>query len=168
MKTPNDRFFQFSRSSHYGRLALLGFSWCWVSALAADASVLTPPFEPVLSERGAVPIQATSPVELYRVERDQAVIPRHFEQQPPLIPHGIKGYSISQNFNKCMDCHSLQRATETRATKVSATHYQTREGAKLANISPRRYFCLQCHVPQTDAKPLVDNTYKPAASLKAY
>ncbi len=40
------------------------------------------------------------------------------------------------------------------ATKVSVTHYMNREDAVLADVSPR-YFCLQCHVPQANAKPLV-------------
>ena len=46
---------------------------------------------------------------------------------------------------------------------VAKSHYLDREDKKHPNISPRRYFCLQCHVPQFDAKPLVENTYKPAA-----
>ena len=29
----------------------------------------------------------------------------------------------------------------------------------LADVSPRRYFCTQCHVEQTDAQPLVENTF---------
>lgn len=118
--------------------------------------------EAIVSERGAIPIQANAPIEQYRIERDQDPIPRNFEQQPPLIPHSIKGYNITQNFNKCMDCHAWTRVKETKATKVSITHFRTREGTELANISPRRYFCLQCHVPQFDAKPLVENTYKSA------
>jgi cytochrome c-type protein NapB len=36
----------------------------------------------------------------------------------------------------------------------------------LGDISPRRYFCMQCHVPQTDAKPLVDNVFTPVESLR--
>jgi cytochrome c-type protein NapB len=114
----------------------------------------------VISERGAVPIQGTSPIEQFRIERDRDPIPRNYEQQPPLIPHTVKGYNITQNFNKCMDCHAWSRVKETKATKVSISHFRTREGTELANISPRRYFCMQCHVPQFDAKPLVENTYK--------
>jgi cytochrome c-type protein NapB len=38
---------------------------------------------------------------------------------------------------------------------VSVSHYMDRDGNFLAEISPRRYFCEQCHVPQVDAKPLV-------------
>ena len=49
---------------------------------------------------------------------------------------------------------------------VSVTHFRTREGAELDNISPRRYFCTQCHVPQTDAKPLVENTFQRARGMQ--
>lgn len=119
--------------------------------------------EKLLSERGDVAIDQTSKVDMFRPEKDKDVIPRNFQKQPPLIPHSVKGYNITQNFNKCMDCHSKERAEETGATKVAKSHYLDREDNKLKNISPRRYFCMQCHVPQFDAKPLVENTYKPAA-----
>ena len=118
--------------------------------------------EKVLSERGNVAIDQTSKVDMFRPEKDKTAIPRNFEKQPPLIPHSIKGYNITQNFNKCMDCHAKERAQETGATKVAQSHYLDRDGKVLSNISPRRYFCMQCHVPQFDAKPLVENTYKPA------
>ncbi len=119
--------------------------------------------EKVLSERGGVSIEQTSKVDMFRPEKDKDTIPRNFEKQPPLIPHSVKGYNITQNFNKCMDCHSKDRAPETGATRVGQSHYLDRDGKKHDNISPRRYFCMQCHVPQFDAKPLVENTYKPAA-----
>ncbi|PKO94559.1 MAG: histidine kinase [Betaproteobacteria bacterium HGW-Betaproteobacteria-10] len=123
--------------------------------------------EKVLSERGDVSIDQLSKVDMFRPERDQQTIPRNFQKQPPLIPHSIKGYVITQNFNKCMDCHSKERAEETGATRVAKSHYLDRDDKKSANISPRRYFCHQCHVPQFDAKPLVENTYKPAAKRGA-
>jgi cytochrome c-type protein NapB len=43
---------------------------------------------------------------------------------------------------------------------VSVTHYMDRNTQFLAEVSPRRYFCNQCHVVQTDAKPLVENTFE--------
>jgi len=119
--------------------------------------------EKLVSEIGNVTIEGNSKVDMFRPEKDQETIPRNFQKQPPLIPHSIKGYNITQNFNKCMDCHSKERAEETGATLVAKSHYLDREDKKQANISPRRYFCMQCHVPQYDAKPLVANTYKPAA-----
>ncbi|WP_265947582.1 nitrate reductase cytochrome c-type subunit [Dechloromonas sp. A34] len=119
--------------------------------------------EKLVNEIGNVTIEGNSKVDMFRPEKDQETIPRNFQKQPPLIPHSIKGYNITQNFNKCMDCHSKERADETGATKVAKSHYLDREDKKQSNISPRRYFCMQCHVPQFDAKPLVANTYKPAA-----
>ena len=40
-----------------------------------------------------------------------------------------------------------------------------RDGQMLADVSPRRYFCTACHVPQADAQPLVDNTFKDMSEL---
>jgi cytochrome c-type protein NapB len=116
----------------------------------------------LVNEIGGVTIEGNSKVNMFKPEKERDIIPRDHEKQPPLIPHSIKGYEITQNFNKCMDCHSKERAEETGATKVAKSHYLDREDKKLVNISPRRYFCMQCHVPQFDAQPLVENTYKPA------
>ena len=102
----------------------------------------------------------------FKAERDHAPLPRDFVQQPPLIPHTVAGYNITANFNKCMDCHAWQKAKYSGATKVSVTHFRTRDGQELDNISPRRYFCTQCHVAQTDAKPLVENGFKRARGLQ--
>jgi cytochrome c-type protein NapB len=139
-----------------------------ITALALAASMLLGGVGGVgaqerVNEIGNISIEGNSKVDMFRPERDKESIPRNFQKQPPLIPHSVKGYNITQNFNKCMDCHSKERAEETGATKVAKSHYLDREDKKLGNISPRRYFCMQCHVPQFDAKPLVENTYKPAA-----
>lgn len=142
----------------------------WLAALAAVALVLptsTLAQDKIQSLRGNVPIEATSNVGIHKPERDSAPLPRDFIDQPPLIPHTVKGYTITRNFNKCMDCHAWSRYREAGATKVSRTHFSDRAtGSELANISPSRYFCTQCHVPQTDAKPLVGNDFKPVAPLK--
>jgi cytochrome c-type protein NapB len=139
-----------------------------ITALALAASLLLGGVGGVgaqerVNEIGNVSIEGNSKVDMFRPEKGKESIPRNFQKQPPLIPHSVKGYNITQNFNKCMDCHSKERAEETGATKVAKSHYLDREDKKLGNISPRRYFCMQCHVPQFDAKPLVENTYKPAA-----
>lgn len=117
--------------------------------------------------RGA-PIQGseTESNDAFKMSKESAPIPRDYVQQPPLVPHKVEGYAITKNFNKCMDCHSWTRYKESGATKVSLTHFKTRDGQELSNISPRRYFCLQCHVPQADAKPLVGNTFQRAQGLQ--
>jgi len=115
--------------------------------------------------RGGVPIEQTPEADIYKPMKDAPPLPRDFVQQPPLIPHTIRDYQITKNFNKCMDCHAWSKTRETGATKVSVTHFKNREGQELSNISPRRYFCNQCHVPQSDAKPLVNNTFKPGVGM---
>jgi len=116
--------------------------------------------------RGGTPVSQDNSPAAFKQERDHGTSDRDFVQQPPLIPHTIQGYQITKNYNKCMDCHAFQKAKETGATKVSVTHFKTRDGQELDNISPRRYFCTQCHVPQTDAKPLVENTFQRARGLQ--
>jgi nitrate reductase (cytochrome), electron transfer subunit len=116
--------------------------------------------------RGNRSLANDNPSAIFKQERDRAPLDRDFVQQPPLIPHTIANYEITKNFNKCMDCHAWQKTKASGATKVSVTHFRTREGQELDNISPRRYFCTQCHVAQTDAKPLVENTFQRARGLQ--
>ncbi|UVE19689.1 nitrate reductase cytochrome c-type subunit [Pseudomonas sp. LS44] len=85
---------------------------------------------------------------------------RNYPEQPPTIPHTIRGYRIDANSNKCLSCHSRSASARTQAPMVSITHYMDRDGQALAAVAPRRYFCVQCHVPQKDVKPLVDNVFE--------
>ncbi|HCN47444.1 MAG TPA: cytochrome C, partial [Pseudomonas sp.] len=78
----------------------------------------------------------------------------------PTIPHSIRGYQIDKYGNKCLTCHSRANSAKTQATMISITHYMDRDGQPLAAVSPRRYFCDQCHVVQSDAKPLVGNSFE--------
>ncbi|MEL7292654.1 MAG: nitrate reductase cytochrome c-type subunit [Pseudomonadota bacterium] len=118
------------------------------------------------SLRGATQLEDTRPADqLKNFPKDQQVTDSYV-YQPPLIPHSIRNYEVSLNANKCLACHSWKNAKEMGATKVSVTHYVNRQDAVLADVSPRRYFCLQCHVPQTDAKPLVENDFDKVDSLK--
>ncbi len=139
-----------------------------MAALASTATMAQGGGEPVKLQglRGGTPVNQDLPATASHQERDHGVADRDFVQQPPLIPHTTQGYQITKNFNKCMDCHAWQKTKASGATKVSVTHFRTREGQELDNISPRRYFCTQCHVPQTDAKPLVANTFQRARGLQ--
>ena len=131
-----------------------------VIALAGVAAAADKPApSPAQPLRGTVPVPATSDSGIYRMERHDRVLPRDHAWQPPIIPHNVKGYQITKNVNMCMVCHAAKNAPRTGATPVGASHYLGRDGKKLDNISTRRYFCLQCHVPQFDAEPLVANTF---------
>lgn len=99
-------------------------------------------------------------------QEDQKPILREFVHQPPLIPHTVEKYQITMNYNKCLSCHSWSNYGESGATKISLTHFTDRDGNDLANVSARRYFCNQCHVPQANAKPLVGNDFKPVGIIR--
>ncbi len=58
-----------------------------------------------------------------------------------------------------MSCHSRVATGQSQAPMVSITHFMDRDGQTLATVSPRRYFCNQCHVVQTEAQPLVGNDF---------
>ena len=116
----------------------------------------------ITSLRGVAPIdEASKTPTMNNVQNDREPIARDYVQQPPLIPHKIKGYKINTKFNKCLTCHSWANYKEAGATKISQTHFSDRENNVLANIAPRRYFCTQCHVPQVSSNPLVENTFTP-------
>ncbi len=84
---------------------------------------------------------------------------RNYPEQPPVIPHSIDGYQIDLNSNKCLSCHARARTGESQAPMVSITHFMDRDGQFLASISPRRFFCTECHVPQSVTDPPVSNDF---------
>jgi len=84
---------------------------------------------------------------------------RNYPEQPPVIPHSIEGYQIDMNGNKCLSCHARARTGESQAPMVSITHFMDRDGQFLASVSPRRFFCTECHVPQSVVTPPVSNDF---------
>ena len=90
---------------------------------------------------------------------------RAYPEQPPVIPHSIEGYQLSVNTNRCLSCHKREFTQGSGAPMISVTHYMTREGQMLADVSPRRYFCTACHVPQADTQPLVKNEFVDMSEL---
>jgi cytochrome c-type protein NapB len=84
---------------------------------------------------------------------------RNYPEQPPLIPHAIDGYQVDLNGNKCLSCHARARTGESQAPMLSITHFMDRDGQALASVSPRRFFCTQCHVPQHQVKVPIENDF---------
>lgn len=111
--------------------------------------------------RRGVPIDREgTPPPMARVENADLKRNCAYPMQPPTIPHSIDNYQIDKNSNRCMLCHARANADTFQAPPVSVTHYMDRDDQFLATLSPRRYFCNQCHVVQTDARPLVANGFK--------
>lgn len=111
--------------------------------------------------RGPTPLAETvKPAPMVNPDNSDVRRVRNYAMQPPVIPHKIEGYQVDKNANRCMMCHARTRTQESQAPMISVTHFQNRDGNFLAELSPRRYFCLQCHVPQADLQPLVQNNFK--------
>lgn len=136
------------------RIALLLFA---LVAGAANAQ------QPGLTDamRGPTPLaEEPRPPVLPNAENKDLRRGRAYSMQPPTIPHKIEGYQVDKNANRCLFCHNRTRTEETQAIPLGVTHYMDRDGNVRATISPRRYFCTQCHVEQLEAKPLVENTFQ--------
>jgi cytochrome c-type protein NapB len=116
--------------------------------------------------RGPTPVADPAPApRIPPIRNTAARETRNYPEQPPVIPHTIEGYQIDLNGNKCLSCHARSRIRESQAPMISITHFMDREGQFLATVSPRRFFCTECHVSQTDAKPPVANTFIDIDSL---
>jgi nitrate reductase (cytochrome), electron transfer subunit len=113
------------------------------------------------SMRGPTPLhETTPPPPIVNPDNSDVRRMRNYAMQPPVVPHKIEGYQVDKNANRCMMCHARSRTQESQAPMISVTHFMDREGNFLAELSPRRYFCLQCHVPQADLNPLIGNDFK--------
>ena len=116
--------------------------------------------------RPAVPFeQEPKTAPLVNAENNDRKRVRSYAMQPPTIPHKTDNYQVDKNANKCMTCHARTRAGETQATPISITHYQDRDGNFLADVSPRRYFCEQCHVVQMQTEPTVKNRFRDVEAI---
>ncbi len=137
-----------------------------LAAIVGFVFTLQSPAAEVSSLRGPVELdQDTKAPDMKKYPKDGEPIARDYVQQPPLVPHSIDRYKINIKSNKCLSCHSWKNYRQYDATKISQTHFEDRDANVLANVSARRYFCTQCHVPQANAKPLVENEFKPVTAI---
>jgi len=110
--------------------------------------------------RGSTPLNEEGPAPPMMPNKNTAEKEvRNYPEQPPVIPHSIDGYQIDLQSNKCLSCHARSRTAESQAPMISITHFMDRDGQFLASISPRRFFCTECHVPQNVVGPPVSNDF---------
>ncbi|MBN8189966.1 nitrate reductase cytochrome c-type subunit [Salipiger thiooxidans] len=122
---------------------------------------------PELSGPAPDPMKPIPAAPLERFVTDDVRQMRAYPEQPPVIPHSIEGYQLSVNANRCMSCHKREHSLGSGAPMISITHYMTRDAQMLADVSPRRYFCTQCHVPQADTSALIGNTFTDMSEMGA-
>lgn len=101
----------------------------------------------------------------HNAPKESDLAPLNYVNQPPMVPHATKNYQVTKNINQCLTCHSPEASRVTGATRISPTHFMDRDGNIVGGTSPRRYFCLQCHVSQSDVDPIVQNEFKPMAGF---
>jgi len=126
---------------------------------------------------------------------------RAYQDAPPMIPHSVDGLlPITKNNNACLGCHMPSVAKAMGATPIPPSHFMNfrpetklvngkivKDGKVVANATdvkiakfkklnklyPGRFQCTLCHAPQANAKPLVENKFKPeykkkGAEFKSY
>ena len=115
----------------------------------------------VASLRGSLALdKPAKPIEKKKQLKSGEGIERNWTLQPPSIPHDISKDRITLKGNTCLKCHSKANAEKEKAPPVTESHFVTRDYKVLDKLSSRRYFCNQCHTPQADVKPLVENTFE--------
>lgn len=144
-------------------LLLLLMAWTTVAWAQSDGD-LQGGLQNGLRGGAALDTEAAPPL-MPKMGNDDLRKQRAFAMQPPLIPHQIENYQVDKSFNKCMSCHGRDRVSDSQAPMVSVTHFSDREDNYRLEISPRRYFCTQCHVPQMDVKAPVANVFEDASKL---
>ncbi len=97
-------------------------------------------------------------------------IERTFDNSPPMIPHETDSmspmtvwYKMSFFYtNNCTSCHMPKYAKEKKATPIPVSHLiDSRTGEDLVGkLDRKRHFCVQCHVPQSDARLPVENLFE--------
>jgi len=108
---------------------------------------------------GADPMSDVEAPPLARPIVDDVRRMRNYPEQPPIIPHAIEGYQLTLATNRCLSCHKREFTEGSGAPMISVTHFMDRDGQILSDVTQRRYFCTACHVPQTDARPLVQSNF---------
>lgn len=114
----------------------------------------------VVSLRGDAELNAgSSEPGRFKQETSQGGFKRAWKLQPPTIPHNIDNDRITLKENTCLNCHSEANFKKEKAPRIGDSHFLDRDGNLQKDMSQRRHFCNQCHVPQMDASPLVENTF---------
>ena len=93
------------------------------------------------------------------------VLPRPYALAPPRIPHGIDGFlPITRAQNSCLDCHEVKEKKKGEPTPIPPSHYRDLRrapGLVGEKVSGARWVCTACHVPRTEAEPLVESQFRP-------
>jgi cytochrome c-type protein NapB len=90
------------------------------------------------------------------------LIARTFVGQPPMVPHTVEKYvPLTIEENACMECHQTADIRGQKIPQIGESHFsktmKTKAGKPALEMS--RFQCDSCHVPQVDAKELIDSKF---------
>ncbi|MEN8130122.1 MAG: nitrate reductase cytochrome c-type subunit [Pseudomonadota bacterium] len=93
-------------------------------------------------------------------------LPLAYAGAPPQIPHSIDAFlPVTAESNQCMACHDkpdlIGQQTKGVPTPMPRSHYTDLRRAPekvTKKMIGSRFVCTQCHTPQADVAPLVENT----------
>ncbi len=97
---------------------------------------------------------------------ENATVEPYAEGIPPTIPHEVNDYlPIRVDENACIECHvdpdlvgqSVEEGEPTPAPASHFTDLRRAPGTLTRELIGARYDCSQCHVPQAETAPLVEN-----------
>ena len=155
-----------------------------IVSLAAAALLLgqasPPPAKPASAPKGAVSdrdlgLSRTSVFDVpepaaYHPEDStpgEKPLPKRISTEiPPVVPHGIADFMpITRADNACLACHEVAGPKKKgEATPIPGSHYvdlRRDPARKGEHVSGARWVCVSCHVPRSDAKPLVGSNFRP-------
>jgi nitrate reductase cytochrome c-type subunit len=83
-----------------------------------------------------------------------------------VIPHSIDDFTpITRSENLCVDCHGVAEKVEGEATPMPPSHYvdlRNTPGKQGEAPAGARWLCVSCHLKQTAAESLVENSAHPS------
>ncbi len=91
---------------------------------------------------------------------------RPYAGMPPQIPHDIADMlPITREENACLACHDPSNAEREAddGKPIPASHFidfRNAPGKKGTHLAGARFNCTACHVPVTNARPLVGNRFR--------
>jgi len=94
---------------------------------------------------------------------DNARLPRAWDGAPPLIPHGLDGFvPITSAENTCLLCHQTGSTDSADPPQLPSSHRTDLRNAPTVlrqTVAGARWNCMACHVVQSNAPLLVQNTF---------
>ncbi|MDX8400963.1 MAG: nitrate reductase cytochrome c-type subunit [Gallionellaceae bacterium] len=99
---------------------------------------------------------------------ESKLLPRAYMGAPPQVPHAVSDFMpITAEANMCIACHNQpgewgKKLEKGSPTPIPPSHFTDlrKDPSKVTEqLIKARFNCNQCHVPQSNAPALVENTF---------